>query len=498
MAGISSIFLAYSLLSIPKTYAVDTITSSQFIKDGETIISSGGIFEMGFFSPGKSNNRYVGIWYKKMSSDSARTVVWVVNREVAVTSTAGVLKFINPGILILVDGSNTTVWSSNTPRPARNPIAQLLDSGNLVVRDLNDSNPQNFLWHSFDYPGDTLLAGMKLGIDFSTGLEKYLSSWKSQDDPSAGNYTYHFDPSGYPQTVLKQGKDKVFRSGFWNGVGFIGMSSLIQGDFFSYRVISDKDDVSFSFIDWSGSVSRLLLPVDSFPEHLIWYNRSQNWLVYMTVVEDSCDTYSLCGAYGRCDINSSPPCRCLDNFVPKNQDEWDLGDWSSGCVRRTPLDCSNNETDGFLKYFDIKLPDTHLSWFEETMTLDESRMLCLKNCSCTAYAILDIQRGNGCLLWFGDLIDIKEHTKDNPDLYVRMASSELVFREGLGSKTKKGEIIKVIFSTLAGLVLLGTTLTVYAWTRKKKRSLLKRDEGSAGRGTRNSGKAAVKDFETRT
>lgn len=153
LAGISSIFLVYSLLSFPKTFAVDTINPSQFIKDGQIIISSGGMFEMGFFSPGKSNNRYVGIWYKKMSSDSTRTVVWVANREVAVTSTTSILKIINPGILVLVDGSNTTVWFSSTLRPARNLIAQLLDSGNLVVRDLNDSDPQNFQWHSFDYPG---------------------------------------------------------------------------------------------------------------------------------------------------------------------------------------------------------------------------------------------------------------------------------------------------------------------------------------------------------
>ena len=33
----------------------DTITTTQFIKDGETIVSSGGSFELGFFSPGETS-----------------------------------------------------------------------------------------------------------------------------------------------------------------------------------------------------------------------------------------------------------------------------------------------------------------------------------------------------------------------------------------------------------------------------------------------------------
>ncbi|MBA0580234.1 hypothetical protein Gorai_022463, partial [Gossypium raimondii] len=35
---------------------------------------------------------------------------------------------------------------------AEEPIAQLLDSGNFVVKDRNDNDPTKFLWQSFDYP----------------------------------------------------------------------------------------------------------------------------------------------------------------------------------------------------------------------------------------------------------------------------------------------------------------------------------------------------------
>ncbi|THF95407.1 hypothetical protein TEA_026539 [Camellia sinensis var. sinensis] len=54
-------------------------------------------------------------------------------------------------------------------------------------------------------------------------------------------------------------------------------------------------------------------------------------------------------------------------------------------------------------------------------------MMCLKNCSCTAYANLDITGGgSGCLLWLEELIDMKENSENGQDIYIRMAFSELV------------------------------------------------------------------------
>ncbi|KAI3721402.1 hypothetical protein L2E82_32412 [Cichorium intybus] len=41
---------------------MDTIAANQYIRDGETVISAGEMFELGFFSPGISKNRYLGIW----------------------------------------------------------------------------------------------------------------------------------------------------------------------------------------------------------------------------------------------------------------------------------------------------------------------------------------------------------------------------------------------------------------------------------------------------
>ena len=42
-----------------------------------TLVSNGGSFKLGFFTPGNSNNCYSGIWYKDIPD---KTVVWVANR----------------------------------------------------------------------------------------------------------------------------------------------------------------------------------------------------------------------------------------------------------------------------------------------------------------------------------------------------------------------------------------------------------------------------------
>ena len=89
----------------------------------------------------------------------------------------------------------------------------------------------------------------------------------------------------------------------------------------------------------------------------------------------------------------------MKGFIPKYPEKWKAVDWSSGCVRKTRLDCET-EAD-FIKYSGVKLPDTQHSLYDMRINLEECRRLCLKNCSCTAYANADVRSGgSGCILWF--------------------------------------------------------------------------------------------------
>ncbi|KAJ8555969.1 hypothetical protein K7X08_022727 [Anisodus acutangulus] len=363
-----------------------------------------------------------------------------LSRQIPVKGISGILKIVKPGYLVLINVTNDTIWSTNSSRTAKNPVAQLLDTGNLVVRDVDyhDPDPDNFLWQSFDYPSDTLLASMKLGINLVTGLERYLSSRKSDDDPAPGDYTYHCDPTGYPQDLMRKGRNVVYRAGPWNGLRWSGAPNMENNSITSFGLVMNNQEIYYKYELVNKSViSTFRLRPYGNAMRMIWVEKKEGWINYHSADADHCETYKLCGAYGTCTIFSDPVCRCLDKFIPKHPDDWNRADWSSGCVRNRPLNCT---LDGFIKYSGVKLPDTRNSWFDETMTLDECKVVCSRNCSCMGYTNLDIRnRGSGCLLWIGELVDIRQMSESGQDIYIRMAASEKSTNDG--SHRKKQTVL---------------------------------------------------------
>jgi len=49
-----------------------------------------------------------------------------------------------------------------------------------------------------------------------------MTSWKSLQDPSSGDFTYSVDVQGLAQLFLRRGSDIVYRSGPWDGIRFGG------------------------------------------------------------------------------------------------------------------------------------------------------------------------------------------------------------------------------------------------------------------------------------
>ncbi|KAD4384905.1 hypothetical protein E3N88_25073 [Mikania micrantha] len=456
--------------------ATDTLSPYQFIRDGDTMVSSGEMFELGFFSPANSKNRYLGIWYKKVSN---RTVVWVANRDAPLNSTSGVFEISSNGILQLVyvgNNFNTTIWSSSFvfSMNVTNPVAQILDTGNLVVTE-----ESNTIWQSFDHPGDTYLPGMKVGKDLITGIDRQWTSWKSLDDPSSGQYAIYMDTKGFPQIFQRRGSELHTRFGPWNGVRFSGMPSLIQNPTSVNEFVNNDKEIYFKVHVHSSVVSRMYLDPEGDLTRMIWVDLTQSWsLILAAITTDSCSAYGLCGPYGICNSRSFPVCSCIEGFEPKHIEEWTAADWSSGCVLRTPLGCGNGTEHGFRRFSGVKIPDTQTAWYNLSMNLKECEMKCSRNCSCTAYAGLDIRNGgSGCLLWFGDLIDVREYN-ETQELYIRMARSELasVTTRDSASNKKKTVVIAVV-STSICLVLACLSLAVYARIKKRK-SYMKRQVSS--------------------
>lgn len=468
-----TLFLILPLILHAVSAQTDTINADQIITDGQTLVSSFGKFALGFFSPGNSNNRYLGMWFNNITQT---TIVWVANREAPLTDNSGLLKLIHPGILVLLNSTNGTVWSSNaTTATAQSPVAQLLDSGNLVIRDSGDDSPEHFLWQSFDYPTDTYLPGMDLGWNLVTGKENYLTSWKSNDDPSRGEFSLHLDPTGYPQLLVKRGSAVQSRIGPWNGIRFPGPPNPMEDPTYRLTFVMDAEKVYYrsNLVDMS-FVSRYTMNHTGASQRWTW---ARGWVLYYSMPADLCDSYGLCGAYGRCNVASSPSCECLDQrFVPRNPEGWVRAGWTNGCVRRSNLSCNG---DTFVKYSGIKLPDARNSRHNATMGLVECREECLRNCSCMAYTQLDVKNESGCLLWYdAELVDIRTMSEDGQVIYIRMASSE-------AEKKRERSLIASLVS-VAGVVVLVLFLSVYMlWRRKRKNCKMMREEEKGSGGSEN-------------
>ena len=414
-------YLVWLSSTSPISIAEDTLRLSQLLEDiqGQTLVSSNQRFELGFFSPGRSSNRYLGIWYKNL----LQTVVWVANRNNPIQGLSARLSLSSNGFS-LSNNSSAIFWSVNSTKAMTRPILQLLNNGNLVLREENKgADSEEYIWQGFDHITDTLLPDMKLGWNLKKGLHRNMTSWSSGNDPSDGEFTFSIDSPETPQLVLTKGKEKLYRWGPWNGVRFSGSRELKPNPVFSPAFDSNNEEIFYTYtVEDNTTISRFIVTQDGLIEYIVWSENAKAWTTLVSLQGDSCDSYGVCGPYGSC--KTYPNCECLNGFQPKSPDEWDRFVWSAGCERKFELSCGNG--DGFVKFKSLKLPDNSYLAANSTLSREECEAECLRNCSCTAYIRLDIQgNGGNCLMWSGDLVDMKNYPDGNEELYIRMARAEL-------------------------------------------------------------------------
>ncbi|XP_022139811.1 G-type lectin S-receptor-like serine/threonine-protein kinase SD1-13 isoform X2 [Momordica charantia] len=444
----------------------DTITSTNFIKDPATIASNGSTFKLGFFSPLNSTRRYVGIW---LNNISVQTIVWVANRDSPLNDTSGIFTISKDGNLVVLDGNDTVLWSSNVSSPLVNTSAQILDTGNLILQDAVSGF---VIWESFQHPSNVFLYSMKLitNKDMNSKDKVQLTSWKNPSDPSTGNFLFGLDVQYLPELVIWNGRNPYWRSGPWNGNTFIGRPEMTDIYLSGYNLVIGDNTYTLSTPYRSVDMQEyefLSLSSQGNWEQKYWDAKEAQLKNYWSALGTQCDFYGACGTAGICDVKASPVCSCIKGFKPKHEEEWNKGNWSRGCVRKTPLNCthnSNNATaeaaDGFFKLETIKLPFLE-QWSNASYYEDECRQECFTNCSCTAYAF---EKGIGCMLWRrDDLIDIQKFESGGADLYLRMAYADLDHTTNQ-VKDKKRIIIAIV---LPGTFIIFITIAIYFWWRLK-------------------------------
>ncbi|MQM17128.1 hypothetical protein Taro_050095 [Colocasia esculenta] len=399
----------------------DSLAAGQFIKHNESLVSGQGSFRLGFFTS-RPNHTYLGVWYNRIT---VRTVVWVANRlRPLPDSTAGSLLLSQNGALVVADSAGAIYWSADTTANLSNPVARLLENGNLVI---HGDGGVSYAWESFAEPTDTMLPGMKVGVNRRTGESSNLTAWKSTDDPSPGDYSWLVLVRGVPQLFVVNGTVPQWRGGPWAEERFTGVPDMKSNDLFSYGFTANSDDLFLKFDQWKTSMAtRITLYPSGIAKHLMWDYGRGTWESIWETVNDTCDRVDYCGPNAVCQVKTpGPVCSCLEGFhfqTPQQQEQAGRRGAATGsaavCKRNRPLACPGGK-DAFVLVSGAKLPDTSLatSW---KVGFDECRAACLGNCSCTAFS--SGADGSGCITWFGNLTDLRLYNGLGQDLYVRVAS----------------------------------------------------------------------------
>ncbi|XP_034690509.1 G-type lectin S-receptor-like serine/threonine-protein kinase At1g61420 [Vitis riparia] len=198
------------------------------------LVSAQGTFTLGFFS--LDTGTYLGIWY---TSDVNNKKVWVANRDKPISGT----------------------------------------NANLMLDELNtDGSVKQTLWESFDDPTDTLLPGMKLGINLKTRMEWHTT----------GNETP---------------RDIYWSSGILKDLGFEFISSVrfaTHHSIYYFISVCNDNEIYFSYSVQDGAISKWVLNSRGgfFDTHGTLF-----------VKEDMCDRYD---KYPGCAVQEPPTCRTRD------------------------------------------------------------------------------------------------------------------------------------------------------------------------------------------
>ncbi|KAJ0666923.1 putative protein kinase RLK-Pelle-DLSV family [Helianthus annuus] len=462
------LFIVSSSL-LPLYSSENSITITKSISSNQTLISDGGKFALGFFTPNNSTNTYLGIWYNKIPK---LTYIWVANRASPIPKDSPpAFRLSEDGNLVVLSGRKI-IWTSNVSSISSNIHSVdvvLLDNGNLVLR-----HGEKEVWHSYDHPTDTFLSGMRLSSNRKTGQKMLLTSWVNDEDPRPGLFSLGIDPNRYQLYIWKEDKPYWRSTVYATPVSFATGFSKIEQGFSGYFGFMIDDDVVYAVYTVSSNLvsTRFTLTPNGRLQLTIWVKTS--WLVLYLSPKVPCDFYSYCGPFTTCQIYESvSPCKCMTGFNPKSPKEWSSGNWTGGCVRNESLRCDKG--DRFIKYEGMKLPDYAVK--TENTSVTDCEIECIKNCSCLAYAYENVidEVTIVCLNWFTELVDIQYTNSSMPhDLFVRVHSSELAVDDSQSHtsiRNRKHLIAVVVAGAIVSVGLL--FISVFGYLQRRKRLIRK-------------------------
>jgi len=170
-------------------------------------------------------------------------LVWIANRNQSVDRNSAILSLDYSGVLQIESKISEPIILYASPPPFNNSnyiVATLLDTGNFVLKDIQKNI---VLWQSFDHPTDSLLLGMKLGVNRKTGENWSLVSTISEQILAPGPFRLDWEPTR-KELVIKR-REKVY----WTSGELMKNNRFehIPGEDFEVEVVSNEEEEYFRY-----------------------------------------------------------------------------------------------------------------------------------------------------------------------------------------------------------------------------------------------------------
>jgi len=285
-------------------------------------------------------------------------IVWEGNREQPVNQSDVVLSLNFSGFLKIESVSlKKPIILYSPPQPINNTVATLLDTGNFVLQHLHPNGTNILLWQSFDYPTETLVPTMKLGVNHKTGHRWLLVSQITIELATPGAFSLEWEPTEQELIIRRRG-NVCWKSGKLRNNRF----ENIPGDaqvVLIYTIVSNEEEDSFSFTSTNENLTRWWSLSDT---GMLSYNNKKRYVARA----DLCYGYNTEGGCQR--WQDIPKCRSPgDVFTKKtlrlnyqNQTYDDNQNIShSDCEAACWSDCNCNV---FAEYFDDDTGCTFYIW----------------------------------------------------------------------------------------------------------------------------------------
>ncbi|XP_031124009.1 G-type lectin S-receptor-like serine/threonine-protein kinase At1g67520 isoform X2 [Ipomoea triloba] len=439
----------------------DSMKQGDVLNSSEStfLVSAGETFTLGFFTPERINMTYLAIWFTERFEGESEKPIWIGNREAPLPSNSSAKLLIDAsGRLILTHSEKQgNPYPVSSKRTSRNVSATLQDSGELVLREINaDGSSGQELWSSFDSPTDTLLPGMKLGVNHRTGGKWSLRSWQNDNSPAAGAFSLEWEPIKRRVVIKHRGVTH------WSS-GELKNATHFQHLFFHYGFlkvsflnISTKTEDYFTI---SAKLNRSEIPREmqaGMDYRVVALRLDPRGLVYDPnngpAIIDAGDCYGYENKTQQskgCEIWEQPACRGGGGQTFQERSGFFFNYSNSGLAGAVPLGYTEEDS---------------------TASPSDCREKCWKDCDCVGYQRFD----DGCTYWRGTSLQFQQ---DNSGKTVALYVLNRPIKEGnessSNSKKWKWILIPIVIIATIVIVLLGL---LQLRRRRRKREEIRKEQ----------------------